>query len=223
MRQNTALTRDNDAAGFILAGGQSSRMGRDKALLSFAGGPLIEHALSILSRAGLPVSIAGAWSGTLAEFAPVVEDAGPGLGPLAGICAALAATSADYAVFLPVDLPLLPPSLIVYLLHEAQITGRLVTVPSVNGFAETFPAILHRAVLLHLNGELTAGRNGCFSAFQAAASALGQSLRPIAVELLAQSGHVAHPFGLPPLRWFTNLNSQADLARAEALMAKRIA
>ncbi len=37
-----------DASGFVLAGGQSSRMGRDKALLTFAGQPLIAHALAIL-------------------------------------------------------------------------------------------------------------------------------------------------------------------------------
>ena len=223
MRQHKALAREHDAAGFVLAGGESTRMGRDKALLPFAGRPLIEHALSILSEAGLPLRIAGARSRSLAEFAPIVEDAGPGLGPLAGICSAMAATPSHYAVFLPVDLPLLPPSLVVYLLHQARMTGQVVTVPTINGFAQTFPAVLHRSALTHLKGELTAGRNGCFSAFQASASAHGQSLRCIAVELLAQSGHVAHPFGLPPSLWFMNLNSQADLVRAEAALTKCIA
>lgn len=198
-------------------------MGRDKALLPFAGRPLIEHALSIFRQAGLPISIAGARSPLLVDFAPVVEDISPGLGPLAGICAALASTPAEYAVFLPVDLPLLPPSLIVYLLHRAQATGQIVTVAAVSGFVETFPAILHRSLLPHLKGELLAGRNGCFSAFKASASALGKPVCSVAVELLVQSGHVAHSLGVPPFRWFLNLNQPADLATAEELVAKLIA
>ncbi len=144
-RDLRAYAESCDAAGFVLAGGQSSRMGHDKALLAFAGRPLIDHALATLHEAGLSASIAGANPSVLASlaaFAPVVEDLEPGRGPLAGICAALASTSARYAVFLPVDLPLLPSSLIVYLFHHARITGHAVTVPSVNGFAETFPAVL---------------------------------------------------------------------------------
>ena len=215
---------DTEAAGFILAGGQSSRMGQDKALLLFAGQPLVAHALSIFSRAGIAASIAGARSSArtaLEVFAPVVEDAEPGLGPLAGICAALASTSARYAVFLPVDLPLLPSALITYLIHHAGITGQAVTVPSVAGFDQTFPVVLDSAVLPTLKATLKASRDGkssgCFSAFNAAAASLGQSVNRVAVELLAQSGQVTHPLGLPPVRWFLNLNTPGDVAQAEAL------
>jgi molybdenum cofactor guanylyltransferase len=215
-----------DAAGIVLAGGQSSRMGQDKALLQFAGRPLIVHALSLLRNAGLSASIAGARPSarsSLAAFAPVVEDPHPDLGPLAGICAALASTSASHAVFLPVDLPFLPSSLLVFLLHHALITRRAVTVPSVNGFDQTFPAVLGRAALPELQSELAAGRRGCFSAFQGAASGLGQPISRVAVELVAQSGHVSHRHGLPPAQWFLNLNSPADLERAEAISSRRIA
>jgi molybdopterin-guanine dinucleotide biosynthesis protein A len=204
-------------------------MGRDKALLSFAGRPLIAHAISILHDAGLSASIAGA-GGALGSLVsslpgspPVIEDPEPGLGPLAGICAALQSTSARLAVILPVDAPLLPSSLITYLVWHASITGHAVTVPTVNGFAETFPAVLDRATLPILKGELEAGRDGCFSAFQVAASALNQTVSSVAVELLAQSGHVSHPLGLAPLRWFLNLNDAAALATAEALAVKDIA
>lgn len=226
MTERIATTDETDAAGVVLAGGQSSRMGRDKALLLFAGRPLIEHALTKLREAGLPATIAGASpaaDSALAAYAPVVRDPQPGLGPLAGICAALGAASARSVIFLPVDLPLLPPSLIVYLLHHARITSRAVTVPSVNGFAQTFPVVLDRSVLPALRTELHSGKRGCFSAFQAAAESFGQPISVAAVELLAQSGQVAHPLGLPPFRWFLNVNTPQDLQRAEALGAHSIA
>ncbi len=209
-----------DAAGFVLAGGQSSRMGSDKALLAFAGEPLIAHAVSTLREAGLPVAIAGAASSNraaLVAYAPVVDDTQPGLGPLSGICAAFASTSARFAVFLPVDLPLLPPSLIATMLHHARITGHAVTVASVSGFIQTFPAVLERSVLPALQNELHSGQLGCFSAFRSAVDGLGQPIASLAVELLAQPGQVSHPLGLPPVRWFLNVNTPEDLRRTEAL------
>jgi molybdopterin-guanine dinucleotide biosynthesis protein A len=215
-----------DAAGFVLAGGQSSRMGRDKALSPFAGEPLIARAVSTLREAGLPIAIAGAASSarvSLAAYASVVDDSEPGLGPLSGICAAMAATSARFAVFLPVDLPLLPSSLIASLLHHARITGHAVTVPSVNGFIQTFPAVLERSALPALQNELHFGQRGCFSGFRAAADGLGQPIAGLAVELLAQSGQLSHPLGLPPIRWFLNVNTLQDLHRAEALWSHAVA
>jgi molybdopterin-guanine dinucleotide biosynthesis protein A len=226
MKEHVASTDETSASSFVLAGGQSSRMGRDKALLPFAGQPLIAHAISILREAGLEAAIAGAnrqANGALATYAPVVEDSQPGLGPLAGICAALATVAARYAVFLPVDLPLLPSSLIAYMVHHAEITGRAVTIPSVNGFSQTFPVVLDRSVLPALQNDLHSGKGGCFSGFQAAASGMGQPIASVAVELLVQSGQIAHPLGLPAAHWFLNVNTPRDLHRAEALQARVIA
>jgi molybdenum cofactor guanylyltransferase len=211
-----------DAAGFVLAGGQSTRMGQDKALLEFAGRPLIAHAISILSDAGLSSSIAGART-PLDSFAPVVADPAPDLGPLSGVCAALASTSARHAVFLSIDLPFLPPSLLRFLLHHARITGNAVTIPAVMGFDQTFPAVIDHGALPALEAELAAGRYGCLSAFEAAAANLSQRVSSVPVEFLAQSGRVTHPHGLPTLFWFLNLNTPADLERAETLARRRIA
>lgn len=212
--------RTDDAEGFVLAGGQSSRMGRDKALVEFAGEPLIARACEILRGAGLRARIAGAQI-ALDRFAPVVSDAASGQGPLSGIVAALAALNdhARWAVFLPVDLPLLPPSLIRYLLRHAQIEERIVTVPSVSGFAQTFPAIVDRRALPALRAALATHGRGCYAAFQAAAISLGQAVSVVAVELLAQTGQVAEPRGLPTPRWFLNVNTARDLTRAERLAA----
>jgi molybdopterin-guanine dinucleotide biosynthesis protein A len=189
-------------------------MGADKALLSLSGKPLIAHALGILHQAGLPASIAGARS-PLSGFAPVIPDSNPGQGPLGGICAALASTSARWAVFLPVDLPLLLAALVTCLLSHARTTGCAVTLASIGGFAQTFPAVLDRAILPFLQAELAAGRRGCFSAFQAAAASLAQPVTTLDVELPIQSGQVVHPDALPPARWFLNINAPADLLGAE--------
>ena len=209
-------------AGFVLAGGQSSRMGRDKALVSFAGLPLVERALGVLRQAGVPAAIVGARP-SLAASAPVVADRAPGLGPLGGICAALAATQARWAVFLPVDMPLLPAALVAYLLARARLTGTVITVPSVGGFAETFPAVLHRTVLPALQAQLKSGRSGCFAAFQAAAASLNSAVAVVPAERLAQSGVVSHPGALPPVFWFLNANRPEDLGRAEACFVGRFA
>lgn len=135
-----------DAGGFVLAGGRSSRMGTDKALTDFCGRPLVVHTLDLLRRAGLPAVIAGARS-DLAAYGPVLEDAEQDRGPLSGICNALRRTGFEYAVFVSVDMPLLPHSLIAFLLAHAQTTGRLVTLCSVSGFSQTFPAVLRRPYL----------------------------------------------------------------------------
>jgi molybdopterin-guanine dinucleotide biosynthesis protein A len=197
-------------------------MGRDKALVTLAGQPLAAHALSTLRAAGLSPVIAGARS-NLSHFAPVIPDPSPDLGPLSGICAALESSAAPYAVFLPVDLPLLPTSLLTYLIHHAQITSASVTLPSICGVPSTFPVILDRSVLPVLKSELDAGRRGCMAAFHTAAQALGQTVSVIPVELLAQSGHAAHPRGLPPALWFLNVNSPADLRRVQRYFPSQIA
>jgi len=211
---------DPGTTGFVLAGGLSSRMGADKALVRLGGRPLVSWALETLRTAGLAVSIAGARS-PLAEFAPVVEDTGQG--PLSGVCAALQSCPAGLAVFLSVDLPLMPASLIEYLVQHARVTGAVVTVPAVNGFAQTFPAVVDRAALPMLQRALQAGRGGCFAAFQLAAERLGRGFSIVPVELVAQPGQVAHPAGLAPAFWFLNVNGPGDLQRAETLVASRIA
>lgn len=205
-----------DVDGFVLAGGQSSRMGLDKALIELNGQPLIVHALYILRRADLPVTIAGARC-DLSRYAPLLDDAG--LGPLGGICVALASTSAEYTVFLPVDMPLLLPLLISVLVEYARSTHSAVTVPSVNGFAQTFPCVIQRAALPALKSELNAGNDGCFSAFRAAAVHLQMPFKVLAVENLVQAGQLEHLENLPAAFWFLNVNTPSDLDRAQSLVA----
>ena len=213
------LDKQRDVAGFVLAGGRSSRMGVDKALEKFGGKRLICHAIEVLQEAGLPVAIAGA-RGDLTAFGPVILDAAGAntpLGPLSGICSALETTEAQFAVFLPVDMPLIPPELIRALVNEAQVKNSPVILPRIGGFAETFPVVLQRTVLPVLLRELRDGRRGCFAALRLAAEEAGGRVSPVPVENMVQAGLVVDAFGIPPHLWFLNVNTPEDLAQAESI------
>lgn len=203
-----------NAAGVVLAGGKSSRMGRDKALIELHGKPLVAHAVDVLRRVGLPVFISGTRD-DLSRFAPVLPDSEPDRGPLHGLCRALATGDAELVAFTSVDLPLIPPELIKRLLAIAQTTGNQVTLVSVNGFAQTFPAVVRRDALPSLEEELHSGKGGCFAAFRRASTTCNQSLLAPHVENLIQAGQIIHPAGLLPSRWFLNINTPADLEFAK--------
>jgi len=73
--------------GAILAGGSSSRFGSDKALALHAGKPLIAHVANSLAAQCDSIVVCGReWAG----LPSLVDRPGPGLGPMAGLCAALA-------------------------------------------------------------------------------------------------------------------------------------
>jgi molybdopterin-guanine dinucleotide biosynthesis protein A len=109
------------------------------------------------------------------------------------------------------------------MLNHARVTAAPITLATVNGFAQTFPAILSMAAYPALLAELQAGRRGCYSAFQASAANLFQPISVLAVESLVQSGHVVHKDGLAASLWFLNVNIPADLLRATSQRSSRIA
>jgi molybdopterin-guanine dinucleotide biosynthesis protein A len=95
-----------DFSAILLAGGRSTRMGRDKALLDWRGRPLIEHMLDLLRIAGAGHVVT---SGDRPGW-PGVPDRWPGRGPVAGIASALPRCPDGPLVVVPIDLPLLDPA-----------------------------------------------------------------------------------------------------------------
>ena len=87
----------------ILAGGASTRMGRDKAHLARGGVTLLQGLVQAAARLG-PVAVVGRGpeAGLAATF---LSDAVPGAGPLGGIAAALAWASPEPVLIIAVDLP----------------------------------------------------------------------------------------------------------------------
>jgi len=96
-------------AGFVLAGGRSSRMGEEKALLTLDGETLLARGLRQLRQVCAEVAIAGGMP-ELSHFGRLVPDEQPGQGPLSGITAALASSAFEWNLFCPVDVPFVPRS-----------------------------------------------------------------------------------------------------------------
>jgi len=133
-------------------------MGLDKAFLRLGQSTILGLALE-LARAidGSPRIVGSATK--FAGFAPVVEDLYPDCGPLAGIHAALGATSTDLNLILAVDMPFLQPSLLNYLVCQARETLATVVVPRSGGRLQPLCAIYRRRFAEVAERSLCAGKN----------------------------------------------------------------
>lgn len=206
------------AEGFVLAGGRSTRMGQDKALLQLAGRSLLELALDKLRFLPLaaPPRIAATRS-DLSSHAGVIVDLHPGCGPLSGIEAALATSARPLNVFLPVDIPMLPAQFLLWMLRRAEITGALMTVPRINGRPQPLCAVYHQDLLSPITASLLAGDYKVMPVVTAAAhprsrSPRSQSIDVFDVELVASANPQLLAFSpLPLYRWFHNCNTPEDM------------
>lgn len=143
-------------AGFVLAGGKSSRMGRDKTLLELDGETLVERALRKLRGVCAEVAIAGGGEG-LERFGRVVPDLTPGQGPLGGIVAALEQSNYEWNLFVGVDMPFVPEAALRALLAAAG-GAEMVVLAQADGYVQPLCGIYSRRALPVLRGELAAGR-----------------------------------------------------------------
>lgn len=204
---------------FVLAGGQSTRMGRDKAMLALGGRPLIEHALDKLRALGFSPRIAGSRS-DLAAFAAVIPDRHPQAGPLGGIEAALAASDTEQNFFLPVDLPWLPLEFLRWMIDRANGTEALATIPRLQGRPQPLCAAYSKALLPYAQAALVADDAKVMRAVEQAANATGLRIDSFDVETVAAAQSWKQP--LPLHRWFENINTPADFKKAALEQTARI-
>ena len=203
-------------SGFVLAGGRSTRMGMDKALAVVGGRPMIEIAVGILREAGVQVEIAGARS-DLSNYAPVVPDTFVDAGPLGGVHAALASSRAEFCVFLPVDMPLMPAEVLCALIDRAVESSAGATFFRLEGHAEPFPVVLWRAEMLSVIAErLSKGECGCLAAWLAAGNGPGaEGAQGLRAEDVAAAGLTSQLRGISPELWFQCANTPEELAQVD--------
>lgn len=139
----------------LLAGGKSTRMGCEKALLEIDGEPLWQRQLATLRACGpAELLVSQRPDGVVpAAGVTIVHDAAPGLGPLGGVAASLRAARHPFLLVLAIDLPQMRPDFLRELAETAVRTGRGI-VPLHGERFEPLAAIYPRGALalaeLHL-------------------------------------------------------------------------
>ena len=134
-----------DVSIFVLAGGRSSRMGSDKALLRLGQQNLLQLMLDKARTIVAEPVIVGARA-NYAEYGDVIEDLIPGCGPLSGIHAALCTTLTDLNLILSVDMPLMTADFLRWLLQLASTCSDMAVVPRADGRNQPLCASYRRGV-----------------------------------------------------------------------------
>jgi molybdopterin-guanine dinucleotide biosynthesis protein A len=189
----------NDISAVLLAGGESRRMGRDKATILLRGRPLWQIQLDLLRKLR-PIEILVSartdptWRPTDARF---IADAPPSRGPLSGLTAALEQTQTSHLLVLAIDMPFMTAEYLHSLCDQIE-PGRGV-LPTIGERAEALAAIYPGEAHVDL-----------------AAALRGQdfSLQTI-TRRLVRAGRL-RPISVTPTqaKLFRNINQAADLKPA---------
>jgi molybdopterin-guanine dinucleotide biosynthesis protein A len=174
-------------------------MGEEKAFIRLHGRALIENALELARGVTDDVRIVGPGK-KFAEFAPVVEDAFSGRGPLGGIHAALQATCSDFNLVLAVDLPFVEKRFLKFLLEQAQAAQATVTLPRTADGLQPLCAVYRREFAKPAEAALRSGHNKIDALFPQL------RVREIATDELARFAFDA--------AMFDNLNTREELRAA---------
>jgi molybdopterin-guanine dinucleotide biosynthesis protein A len=146
------VKRRRQVAAFILAGGASSRMGRDKGLLDFGGVPLIVHSARLIEPLVACVTVVGSPRRYRAMGLRAIADQDTPSrsskrirrGPLAGIATALATTRSSWNLIVACDLPYLSGAWLDWLLSRAIQSRGEVVIPRTGRGLEPLAAVYRR-------------------------------------------------------------------------------
>jgi molybdopterin-guanine dinucleotide biosynthesis protein A len=127
----------------ILAGGLSTRMGRDKSRMLLGGRTLLEHVQSLVHPVDWPVRV-------------IRRDMVPRCGPLGGVYTALKTCEADSLLFLACDMPFVSAAFIEHLID--RFDSKVQALFTQDGGRVGFPFLLRRSVLGQIERQLVLRR-----------------------------------------------------------------
>jgi molybdopterin-guanine dinucleotide biosynthesis protein A len=198
----------SQVAGFVLAGGGSSRMGRDKGLLELDGEALVVRAANLAASAtGAPATIIGGTAYTPLGLRVVGDDL-PGAGPLGAIATALRASVAPWNLIVACDLPYLTREWLEFLVDRALGSNADAVLPMNERGAEPLCAMYNKRGEQVIRGALNRGTRK-----------VTDGLAGVRVEYIEPAEWKA--FDSEGLL-FKNMNSPADYEEARARFDGRV-
>jgi molybdenum cofactor guanylyltransferase len=153
------MARLAGTAGYVLVGGRSSRMGRDKARLPFRGGSLADWvAREVTAAAGSAILVGDSELG--------IADLYPGEGPLGGILTALEHSRAEWNLIVACDMPMVAAGFLRRLIEAAQQAGCDVLAPCAPaGRLEPLCAVYRSSALQPMRARFAGGIRKVTDAF----------------------------------------------------------
>ena len=199
----------SDISAIVLAGGVSRRLGRDKAVESIGGQPLISRVIGRLaSMSQQTVVVVNDQSRAsvlpLPETATVAVDRYPGKGSLGGIFTGLLASEHPWGLVVACDMPFLSTGLLTHMLSLRE--GFDAVVPLLEGRPETTHAVYAKSCLPIIERRL-----------QADDLKIANFFDEVRVKFVPQDDVERLD---PDHLSFFNINTQEDLDRALVLAAK---
>jgi len=192
----------------IIAGGQSRRMGQDKAFLELDGQALIDRVLERSAKRGQAETII--ITNKPAAYAhlgqPMYGDALPNSGALGGIYTALLRARAPAVLALACDMPFLNRDLLRLLLGQLSADVDIIA-PRVAGYPQALHAIYKKTCLPPIARQLAAGQL--------------KIIRFYAQMRLLYLDEADYAACDPTGQSFTNLNTPAELAQAHSALQER--
>ncbi len=192
------MRNDDKITGIILAGGKSSRMGKDKGYCTLKGKPMVMYAVDLLSQICDTIIISSN-NPDYEEFGyPVISDEIKNIGPIGGIYTGLIHSKSEHNFFLSCDTPKVSEHLVNYILSERE--NFEIVIPLYNGLPEPLCAYYNKNITSELFEII---KTGNFK-IQEVVKRFKVKFLPIDSSLFFYSE------GL-----FTNINSQNDLDNIE--------
>jgi molybdopterin-guanine dinucleotide biosynthesis protein A len=199
--------RDGIAA-YILAGGASLRMGRDKAMLAPGGIPLILRIAEVVEPLAGPPIIVGPPTRYAALGYDVIPDDAPGIGPLGGIATALRHSNQGWNLILGCDLPFMTTSWLDYLIGRAVESNADAVIPQSAAGAEPLCAVYRKACLTPVLAAIARGVRKVTDAF-------------VGLQIDSVSKQEWKPFDESG-QLFKNMNTPEDFEEANGMLEDEI-